>query len=82
MKSPSCVFAILVLFTSGPAIAQTIGSPASIRVFLDCQYYCDSQYIIEELPIVDFVTEPTRADVHILYVQQTTGAGGARITLT
>ncbi len=82
MKSPSCVFAFLILLASSPASAQTGASPSSIRVFLDCQFNCDTQYIREELPIVDFVTEPTQADVHILHVRQTTAAGGALITLT
>lgn len=55
---------------------------ASLRVFLDCEYSCDDQFIREELPIVDFVTEPRQADIHILHARQTTGSGGDRITLT
>ncbi|MBO6573881.1 MAG: hypothetical protein JJ896_00570 [Rhodothermales bacterium] len=54
----------------------------SLRVFLDCDFFCDDNFIREELPVVDFITERQSADVHILYARQTTGSGGDRITLT
>jgi hypothetical protein len=85
MKFTAHVLARVGLFlvlSSGAARAQPTGEPASLRVFLDCQFFCDDQYVRDELPIIDFVTEPTEADVHILFAQQTTGAGGDLITLT
>jgi len=63
--------------------AQDNGNGAtSLRVFLDCSYFCDDQFIKDELPIVDFLNERTQADVHILYASQSTGSGGSRVTLT
>ncbi|MCH8246358.1 MAG: hypothetical protein IH951_08125 [Bacteroidetes bacterium] len=65
-----------------PAKAQEEGAPPSLRIFLDCRFFCDNPYIKEELPIVDFLNERTQADVHILHARQNTAGGGLRITLT
>ncbi len=70
-----------MLFTI-PLFAQDGNNSGSLRVFLDCRFFCDTRYVTDELPIVDFVTERTAADVHILHARQTTAAGGALITLT
>ena len=73
---------VVAITLAVPVKAQERGAAQSLRVFLDCQFFCDNQYLREELPIVDFVTEPTQADVHILHARQRTAAGGSLITLT
>ena len=73
---------LLAVFCTTPLFAQNGHNSGSLRVFLDCQFFCDTRYVTDELPIVDFVTERTAADVHILHARQSTAAGGARITLT
>ncbi len=73
---------LLVAVFVTPSFAQDAENSGSLRVFLDCQFFCDTRYVTDELPIVDFVTERTAADVHILHAWQNTAAGGALITLT
>ncbi len=53
----------------------------SLRVFLDCSFNCDTNFLKEELPVVDWLNEATQADVHILHTRETTGSGGDRVTL-
>ncbi len=73
---------LMAISLTVPAKAQEEGAPPSLRIFLDCRFFCDNQYIKEELPIVDFLNERTQADVHILHARQNTAGGGLRITLT
>ncbi len=79
MKYLTVVFVALAL--ASPAIAQNGDEAISLRVFLDCSFFCDDQFIHEELPIVDFLNERTQADVHVLYTTESTGSGGSRVTL-
>ena len=75
-------FFIAGLMLAVPASAQDdSASENSIRVFLDCRF-CDTDFIKQELHIVDFLNERTQADVHVLYARQRTGSGGELITLT
>ena len=79
---------LVFLFIAGAVLAGSASAQEnheaekSIRVFLDCQFFCDNQFIKEELHIVDFLNERTQADVHILHARQSTASGGALITLT
>lgn len=66
------------LFIADAASAQ---NGTSLRVFLDCQFHCDQQFIRQELTVVDLVSERTRADVHVQGTSQQTGSGGREITL-
>jgi len=75
-------FVLLLLLPVFQTQARQSPSETSLRVFLDCQYSCDNQFIKESLPIVDWLNERTQADVHILHARQSTGSGGSRITLT
>ena len=73
---------VILCFPAAFASARQSSSETSLRVFLDCDFFCDNQYIKETLPIVDWLNERTQSDVHILHAQQSTGGGGERITLT
>lgn len=68
----------LLSFAAGTATAQ---NDSGLRVFLDCQFHCDQQFVRQELTVVDLVSERTRADVHVQGTSQQTGSGGREITL-
>ena len=76
------IFLAILFLPVALASARQSPSESSLRVFLDCEFFCDNQFIKESLPIVDWLNERTQADVHILHAQQSTGGGGDRITLT
>lgn len=77
----TALWAIMTILVA-PVSAQRAADPMSLGVFLDCQYFCDLSFIKESLPVVDWLNERTRADVHILVAAEGTGAGGRRTTLT
>lgn len=47
-----------------------------LRVFLDCQYECDTDFIRKELTFVDHVRDSQSADIHALVTTERTGGGG------
>ena len=47
-----------------------------LKVFLDCQYECDGEFIRRELTFVDHVRDSESADIHALVTTETTGGGG------
>ena len=47
-----------------------------LRVFLDCQYECDFDYLRKEITFVDHVRDSQSADIHALITTETTGSGG------
>lgn len=52
-----------------------------IRVFLDCQSYCDQQFIKREIPFVDYVNDRFQSNVFVLSNHQVTGSGGREYKL-
>jgi hypothetical protein len=52
-----------------------------LKLFLDCQYQCDFDFIRKELLFVDHVRDSQSADVHALVTTESTGAGGTRWTV-
>lgn len=77
------VAALATLFGSprgAPAQETTPPAGAPIRVFLDCQTFCDTDFLRTEIPFVDYVRDRQDADVHLLITGQGTGAGGQEIT--
>jgi hypothetical protein len=72
----------LVLATGGTAAAQTpAGRSDAIRMFLDCSFFCDENYIKQEITVIDYVRDRRDADVHVLVTTQSTGGGGTEYTL-
>jgi hypothetical protein len=74
---------------AGPLAAQTENgdepsSRATIRVFFDCNAggCYDVDFFHREIPYVNWVTDRTVADVHVLITGQTTGGGGQQYQLT
>jgi len=52
-----------------------------LAIFLDCHLHCDTQYLRTEITLVDWVTDRTAADVHVIGSDLRTGAGGYQVTL-
>jgi hypothetical protein len=52
--------------------------PGELRVFLDCQWECDFDYLRREITFVDHVRDSQSADIHVLVTTETTGGGGMR----
>jgi hypothetical protein len=73
-----------VLFAA-PAAAQVSAAqpttPQLLRVFIDCQYECDTEYLRQNVQFVDYVRDRTVADVHVLVTTQGTGSGGTAWTV-
>ena len=65
--------------TPTPTQAAKVDGP--IRVFLDCTYWCDEEFIRREITFVDYVRDRTEADVHILLTTEGTGGGGTEYTI-
>ncbi len=76
----AAVLAIATLAGAGAATAQS-AQPPSLRLFLDCNNRCDRTYIRSEITLVDFVTERTVADVHLLITSERNGSGGNAYSL-
>ncbi|WP_051189785.1 hypothetical protein [Daejeonella oryzae] len=62
------------------ASAQLIKND-NLRVFLDCQSYCDNDYVKREITFVDYVNDRFQANVYILITSQSTGSGGREYKL-
>lgn len=62
-----------------PAAARPAG--AAVRVFLDCSFYCDQNYLRQEITVVDYMRDRSDADVHVLVTTQSTGGGGTEFTI-
>jgi hypothetical protein len=54
---------------------------APLRVFLDCQAYCDPTYVHTEIDWVDWVRDQEDATVHVLVTSEGTGGGGRSYAL-
>ncbi|GAB3538416.1 hypothetical protein GCM10027443_33300 [Pontibacter brevis] len=73
---------LLALLCVSTSFAQTPADKVeNLRVFLDCQTYCDRDYIRREIPFVDYVNDRFQANVYILITAQTTGSGGREYKL-
>ena len=79
------IVCILICLLAAPAAARETQAPSTapqlLRVFLDCQYECDTEYLRQNVQFVDYVRDRTVADVHVLVTTQGTGGGGSAWTL-
>jgi hypothetical protein len=78
-----CLVSTLAMFPIAPrAQDQAPPSPSSaLRMFLDCSYYCDEQFLRKEITFVDWMRDRKDADVHVLVTTQSTGGGGTEYTI-
>jgi hypothetical protein len=81
---PAALLVVAILLTGGRAYGQNAQRPPRpdpIRMFLDCSYYCDEQFLRKELTLVDWMRDRADADVHVLVTTQSTGGGGTEYTI-
>lgn len=75
------LFLAFALFCLNSSFSQVGNNNKKIRVFLDCQSYCDQDFIKREIPFVDYVNDRFQSNVFILSNAQVTGSGGREYTL-
>jgi hypothetical protein len=69
---------------AGTVTAQQSAPPprtSPIRIFLDCSFFCDEDFLKREITFVDYMRDRRDADVHVLVTTQETGGGGTEYTL-
>ena len=84
MPSWTWLLLVIALFPSPTRaqIPQTATPRAgAIRLFLDCSYQCDEEFLKKEITFVDWMRDRADADVHVLVTSQGTGGGGNEYTL-
>ena len=70
-----CVFFFALQLNGQSGQADTaVQRENAIRVFIDC-FYCDINYIREEIPYVNYVRDVKEAQVYILETRELTGSG-------
>jgi len=67
--------------TAASAAPQVPPESGALKVFLDCGYRCDEDYLRREILFVNYVRDRKDADVHVLVTTQATGGGGTEYTL-
>lgn len=71
---------VLAALIISPRIVAAQGT-TRLNLFLDCAMHCDRQFLRADLTSVNWVTDPTAADVHVIATRLQTGAGGHQVTL-
>lgn len=74
---PLCC-SLLLLF---PVILFAQKNKDEVKVFVDCNTWCDMNYVKTEINYIDFVPDRFLANVFIMVTSQTTGSGGREIQL-
>src|SRR5262249_31228309 len=79
-------FVLLCFFIlTGYLHAQTTPAvhtpPVRLKVFIDCEYECDTDYLRQTIEFIDYVRDRETADLHVLVTTQGTGGGGMAWTL-
>src|SRR3954471_3026924 len=79
-----CCFCTSLLLTVSTVTAQqatAAARTAAVRIFLDCGFFCDEDFLKREIAFVDYMRDRRDADVHVLVTTQQTGGGGTEYTL-
>jgi hypothetical protein len=71
----------LLIGQTSPQTQPAAQNASQLRVFLDCQFECDFDFLRQNVAFVDWVRDRASADVHLLVTTQTTGGGGWNWTL-
>ena len=61
--------------------AQAQTKDPGIKVFIDCNAWCDFDYIRTEINYVDFVPDRFTSNVYVMVTSQRTGSGGEELNL-
>ncbi len=73
MGKTLCLIIVLLNFIN---VNAQDTAKAKLKVFVDCREGCDVTFLKTEITIVDFVTDRTAADAHVLITSQPVGSGG------
>jgi hypothetical protein len=74
------------LLPAAPLAARQLTSPQAaaveaLRVFLDCNAFCDTDHLRREITYVNWMRDRQDADIHLLITSQGTGGGGEEYTI-
>jgi len=64
------------IFTLLTARAYPYSPDDKLKIFVDCQAFCDLPYLKQHLEGVEFVRDRHDADVYVLITAQPNGSGG------
>jgi hypothetical protein len=87
LRLRSVLFAVLLLAPIPVAAQEAAPGPeagvdgagqdtGALRVFLDCNTYCDRTFFREEIAFVNWVRDRADSEVHVIVTDQDTGGGG------
>ncbi len=77
-KLPLFCFSLLLNL---PALLFAQKNKDEVKVYVDCNTWCDMNFVKTEINYVDFVPDRFLANVFIMVTSQTTGSGGREILL-
>ena len=90
LTRPLAAALLLGSIWGAPSVLPAQAAPASpaaqpaleaLRVFLDCNAFCDFDHLRREITYVNWVRDRQDADVHLLITSQRTGGGGQEYVL-
>lgn len=81
MKRQSPVFILLFLIPSFLFAQNKISRSDDVKVYINCNTWCDMNFIKTEINYVDFMPDQFLANLFIMITSQTTGSGGREINL-
>lgn len=73
------IFFLLSVHSIAQTSQQLIKEDAP-NIFINC-WFCDLNFIKENIPVVNYVNDRNDADVHIMITSQRTGSGGTEYTI-
>jgi hypothetical protein len=73
------ILLVLLEFLNISVRAQNLSEP--VKIFIDCNGWCDLPYIKTEINYVDFVPDRFTSNVYLMITTQRTGSGGEEIIL-
>ena len=81
MRKYLLFFLIPFLFPVVIAAQAKANNKDEIKVFVDCNAWCDMSYVKTEINYIDFVPDRFSANVYVMITSQSTGSGGNEIQL-
>ena len=84
-RAVACTGTLFVCLLLSPCVlraqAPARTAPTRLRVFIDCMYECDTEYLRQNIDFIDYVRDREASDVHVLVTTQGTGGGGTSWTM-
>ena len=71
----------IIIFGAGQTSAQSTNSNGRISVFLDTHRWMDTDFIREQIPVVNYVRDKEVADVHIIVTRHGAGSAGTNYAI-